>query len=250
MSQIQTPDEDPIFPESDSEEIKKPRNLKERFLNFYYSTIPFFNVNLAWFVMSLPILTIFPALGGLYYAMMEQNQGNDAEWGTVWEGFKKHWWLSVKWGLLVSVVEAVLAANIWFYYNMTQTWATFALTATIVILIVWIAINQFSFPLLLMQEEKKIGLAIRNGYVVVMRQPVQALKVLSLNLLISVISIILPPLWIFISMALIVNIQTSTLLKAVEKIRAKDTDRDAVRAHREGLKSDEDENVENIEDDI
>ena len=92
-----------------------------------------------------------------------------------------------------------------------------------------------------MQEEKKIGLAIRNGYVVVIRQPVQALKVLALNLLITAISIILPPLWIFISMALVVQIQTSTMLKAVEQIRAKDADRDAAKAHRESMDPENDE---------
>jgi uncharacterized membrane protein YesL len=239
------PEDEPIFPKSNPKESKKPRNLKERFFDFYYSTIPYFNVNLAWFVMSLPILTIFPALGGLYYAVMEQNQGNSAEWGTVWEGFKKHWWLSVKWGLLVTVVDALLVINIWFYTNLTQTWATFAMTITIVLLIVWIAINQFSFPLLLLQEEEKIGLAIRNGYVVVMRQPVQALKVLALNLLITVISIILPPLWIFISMALIVHIQTSTLQNAIDQIHAKDAHRDATKAHRNGTGLEDDEIEQN-----
>lgn len=245
MPKTQTPDEEPVFPKTDPEEIKKPRNLKERFFNFYYSTIPYFTVNLAWFVMSLPILSIFPALGGLYYAVMEQNQGTSVAWSTVWEGFKKHWWLSVKWGLLVTVVDALLVLNIWFYINLTQTWATFALTATIVLLIVWTAINQFSFPLLLLQKEQKIGQAIRNGYVVVMRQPVQALKDLALTLLISAVSIILPPLWIFISMALIVKIQTSTLLKAVERIHAKDADRDAAKAHREDTAL-EDEEIEEI----
>ncbi len=250
MPENQDHEKEAIFSEADSEEIKKPRNLKDRFFNFYYSTIPFFNVNLAWFVMSLPVLTIFPALGGLYYAVMEQNQGNGAAWSTVWEGFKKHWWLSVKWGLLVTVVDAILALNIWFYYNQTQAWATFALTATIVVLVVWVAINQFSFPLLLLQKEHKIGQAIRNGYVVVMRQPVQALKVLALNLLITVVSIALPPLWIFISMALIVQIQTSTVLKAIEQIRAKDADRDAAKAHRESASLDDDEMGENSGDDV
>ena len=217
---------EPIFPESGPED---------------YNMIPYFNINLAWFVMSLPVLTVFPALGGLYYAVMEQRQGNSAGWDTIWEGFKKYWWLSVKWGLLVTAVEAVLAVNIWFYTTLAQNWAIFATTAAIVLLIVWTAINQFSFPLLLMQEEKKIGLAIRNGYVVVIRQPVQALKVLALNLLITAISIILPPLWIFISMALVVQIQTSTMLKAVEQIRAKDADRDAAKAHRESMDPENDE---------
>jgi len=91
----------------------------------------------------------------------------------------------------------------------------------------WIAIHQFSFPLLLMQDEKKILLAMRNGYVIVMRQPLAALKVMLLSLLINALSILLPPLWIFISMALIVQLRTRTVLKAVKKIKEKDAERDS-----------------------
>jgi|GEM_PF-867178 len=228
------PEEKQIFPETALAKDEKPRSLKEKFLDVYYNSIPFFDINLAWFVMSLPVLTIFPALGGLYYAVLELNQEHGAKWGTVWEGFKKHWWLSVRWGLLVLLVNIVLAANIWFYLNLTQSWTLYTLTASIVLLVVWITINQFSFPLLLLQEEKKILLAIRNGYVIVMRQPLAALKVMALNLLIVVVSILLPPLWIFISMALIVNIRTRTVLQAVKKIRQKDAEREAARAHRGG----------------
>jgi uncharacterized membrane protein YesL len=211
-----------IFPGADPEEPQRPRSLKDRFLNFYYNSIPFFTLNLAWFVMSLPIVTVFPALGGLYYAVLEENQGAGADWRTVWEGFKKHWWLSVRWGLLVVGLDVLLAVNIWFYFNQTQSWAVFLMMTMIVLLFFWIAINQFSFPLLMLQEEKKIGLALRNGYVLVMRQPLQALKVMALSLLIAVISTVLPPLWVFISMALIVNLRTRTAIKAVQRINVKD----------------------------
>jgi uncharacterized membrane protein YesL len=104
----------------------------------------------------------------------------------------------------------------------------------IVFSIFWIAIHQFSFPLLLMQDEKKIFLAIRNGYVVVMRQPLATLKVMLLGLVISVVSTLLPPLWIFVSMALIVQLRIRTVLKAVKRIKEKDADRDVVKAHHQG----------------
>lgn len=223
-----------IFPESTSAEEQKSRTLKERLMDFYYDAIPYFTLNLAWFVMSLPVVTLFPALGGLYYAVMDLNQEGRAEWGTVWEGVKEHWWLSLRWGFLVLVVDIVLAANIWFYLNLEQDWALFALMATIIIFVLWIAVNQFSFPILLLQDEKKLFLAIRNSYVVVMRQPLAALKVMLLSLLISVVSTLLPPLWIFIAMALITNIRTRTTLKAVKKIKQKDADRDTAEAHSRG----------------
>lgn len=252
MSESATPEKQPEVTQSDDANIRELRTTKGKFMRFYYNAVPYFTLNVAWFVMSLPVVTIFPALGGLYYAVLQMNQEHGADWGTVWEGLKKHWWLSVRWGLLVVGVDALLAVNIWFYYNLTQDWAVFALTATVVLLIIWLAINQFSFPLLLLQDEKKIFTAIRNGYVVVMRQPLAALKVMGLNLLIAVVSILLPPLWVFISMAAIVSIRTRTVIQAVEKIRAIDADRDAAKANRESvdldLDEDEPEDGEDLED--
>ena len=91
-------------------------------------------------------------------------------------------------------VNILLAANLWFYITRNQTWAIFVFLVMIVLSILWITINQFSFPLLLLQEDKKILLALRNGYVIVMRRPLAALKVLLLNLLTLVVAILLPPL--------------------------------------------------------
>ena len=213
---------EPLFEQDEEANLPKPRNLKEKFFNFYYNAVPFFTLNLIWCALSLPVVTIFPALGGLYYAVLQMSQEGSADGGTVWEGFKKHWWLSLRWGLLVYGVEAVLVLNIWFYLNLDQSWAIFALFGAVVFLILWIAMNQFSFPLLLMQEEKKIFLAIRNGFIVVMRKPLEAIKVMVLSLLISVVSILLPPLWIFITMAWIVNIRIRTTIKILEAIQGKD----------------------------
>lgn len=214
-------------------ETQQPRSAKDRFLKFYYNAVPFFTLNLAWFVMSLPILTIFPALGGLYHAVLAENQGPSADWRTVWEGFKQHWWLSVRWGLLVVGVDALLAVNIWFYFNQTASWAVFVMMAVIVLLFFWIAINQFSFPLIMLQDEKNLGLALRNGTVLVMRQPLQALKVMALTLLIVIVSTVLPPLWIFISMALIVNLRTRAAINAVQRINAQGRDTEKPQSNRE-----------------
>jgi uncharacterized membrane protein YesL len=214
--------EGPIFPKGQDIPDKREKNIKSRFMDFYYDSVPYFSVNQAWFVMSLPVLTILPALGGLYYAVLSIEQGEGVDWGTVWEGIKKHWWLSLRWGILVLAVDILLVGNIWFYLNLGKDWAVIPLVITSGITILWFAINQFSFPLLLLQEENKIFLAIRNGFVVVMRQPLAALKVVVLTLPIAIVSIVFPPLWIFISMALIVRIRTRMVLNTIQKIRQKD----------------------------
>jgi len=127
--------------------------------------------------------------------------------------------MSLKWGVLVLFGYAFLIVNIWFYLNLDQGWSIFALPILGVILIFWSAINQFSFPLLLLQKEKKIFLALRNSSVIVIQKPLSALWVLLLTTLITIVSILLPPLWIFISMAFIVRLQTKAVLKAMDQFQ-------------------------------
>ena len=230
-----------IFPESEFLESNEPKSIRDRFMDFYYGLIPLFTINLTWFLMILPVVTIFPATGGLYYAVLELERENTADWNTVWEGVKKHWWLSLKWGLLILFGNIFMIANVWFYLNLDQGWSIFPLTLSIVVLIIWSAITQFGFPMLLLQEEKKIFLALRNAYVIVVRKPLSALKVLLIGFLTTVISLLLLPLWIFVSMAWIIRIRTKTVLKAVDEIKQRDIERDAVIAHREGSDSHEDQ---------
>jgi uncharacterized membrane protein YesL len=178
-------------------------------------------------------VSILPSIAGLYDAVLNYNKKNNANWPIFWEGVKKHWLSSLKWGGINLLVDLLLALNIWISLNTDEEWSLYTLTVGILVAIIWFAINQFSFPLFLIQEEKKILLAFRNAYVIAVRRPLDALKVMVLNIVITAVSILIPPLWIFITMALITNIQTRTTLKAVEKIRSQDAERDVADPHRE-----------------
>lgn len=214
---------DPIFPETEIKEDHKPKHLKERLFDIYYEALPLFNLNIFWFLLSLGLVTFLPALGGLYHAIQQYHRKQPANWQVFWDGFKENWLVSLKWGVIVLLGDLILAANIWFSLNIDAAWRIYTLSVGVIIAIMWIAINQFSFPLLLLQKEKKIFLAIRNGYVIVVRQPWDALKTALLCLLITFLAILIPPLWFFIAMALIAHLQTRAVLRAVEKIRSQDT---------------------------
>ena len=79
----------------------------------YAKARPLIKFNLAWFVLSLPVVTIFPALGGLYHAILSFNQETPVEGKTVREGFRKFWQLSIQWGLVVLLGDLLLAGGIW-----------------------------------------------------------------------------------------------------------------------------------------
>ncbi len=234
MPEISPQNDAPIFPETEFVEDQKPKRMKDRLMDIYYDAIPLFNLNIAWFLLSLPVITLLPATGGLYHAVSNYNRKEPAKWQTLWDGFKKNWAVSLKWGGVVLLGNLILAVNIWFSLNIEASWSIFTLFFGLMITFIWVTINQFSFPLLLLQEEKKIFLALRNAYVIFVRRPWDAIKVTLLSSLITVVSIVIAPLWFFISMALIAHIQTRAVLRTIDKIRAQDAERDTADGQHEG----------------
>jgi len=234
-----TPTPQPIYGETD-----QPTRTKSWFSVRFNQARDLFPLNLAWFFLSLPVITLFPALGGLYHAVWAYQHDEPSDWRSVWEGFRKHWFFSLQWGLLILLGYLVSFGSIWFFREGTQDWHPYAVAAGVVFAIIWAAINQFSFPLLLLQKEKNVLIAIRNGYVVLVRRPLEALKVLLVTLVISAVSTAVPPLWILVGMALIVQIQTRSVLDSVEKIRAADRDRDTAQTHRHGREQDQESSDE------
>jgi len=213
-----------------------PKKVKDRLGELLTKASPLVKINFSWFLLSLPVVTIFPALGGLYHAILSFNQQETPGSDSAWDGFKNFWWLSLQWGLTVLLVIAALGSALWFFNTLNQSWATYASATAGALLFLWTAINQFSLPLLFMQEEKRVGVAIRNGYVVAVRRPLIALKTLLLTIIIAALGTLLAPSWVLITMALIAHIQTRTALKAVATIRSQDADSDAADAHRERFK--------------
>lgn len=210
------------LPESDHDQQRQPRSLMDWWHEIGDHAIPLFNVNLAFFVISLPFVTIFPALGGLYEAMLKIDRDGGANWGTVWAGFKQHAWLSVRWGLLVTIGYVLLGVNIWLFSNSTQVFGRYAVAFAIVAAILWGVINQFSLPILLLQRDKNILLAVRSGFLIATRRPLAALGVTLISLLITLFSILLPPLFIFFSIAVIAYFQTQIVLDSIIILKLKD----------------------------
>lgn len=226
------PKDDQGKPEPGRSEDQRTKNLKSRMTSLYTKWRPLFAINLAWFLLSLPLITLFPALGSLYHAVSAFNQGKTPGWNSVWEGFKTYGWLSAKWGLAVMLGYALAGGAMWYLNSLEQDWTAFASAAAGAFLFLWTAINQFSLPMLFQQSEQKVWIAIRNGYVLAIRQPFSALKTLLLTWMIAAFSTLLAPSWVFISMALIAHIQTRATLAAVEKIKSQDAENDTAQAYR------------------
>lgn len=160
---------------------------KKGFLDLYYDSIPFIGINLLWVFLTLPLITAFPAIAGLYYATNRLAHGESAGWSEFFKGFRNYFWISWRWGLMNAFVIFILAVNIWFYGQVQALWADFIRGASLGLMVLWGSMQLYIFPLLIEQEDQRLKVAIQNTLVMSLRSPLRtfglAIGVMALTLL-------------------------------------------------------------------
>jgi uncharacterized membrane protein YesL len=186
----------------------------------YYRSIDLILVNLIWFVFSIPIITAIPALGGLFYATNRMVHEGSGDWRHFWDGFRRCFWLSWRWGVINGVVLGALGLNLWFYGHVETSWIGIVRLIVTGLAVGWIALMFFTFPLLLEQEDQRFIVALRNGGVIFLRWPGTAFGALLLIVIVAVPSTFLfPPAWIFISASFCAYQANRAVFKAIQKTK-------------------------------
>lgn len=198
--------------------------LRDRLTNAYLALIPLITINFLWFVACLPIVTAIPATGALFYATNKLAHGNGADWRTFIEGFRACFRFSWLWGLLNVVVAVLLVSNYLFYAQLQRGASTLPWLPALVIVIafLWLMLQVYTFPLMLEQEQPNLRTALRNGLIILVKRPLQAVVVTLVIVMVIVAStLLLFPAWLFITAGLCAYIANASTLSAIEKIMGK-----------------------------
>jgi uncharacterized membrane protein YesL len=194
----------------------------------YYRSIDLILTNLIWFLFSVLIVTAVPALGGLFYATNQIAHGGSGNWRTFWEGFRRYFWLSWRWGLINAAVLALLGVSLWFYGQVETSWAIGVRVLLIGLSVVWIESQLFTFPLLLEQADQRFIVALRNSGVIFLRWPGTALGATLQIVIVALLSVLFfPPAWIFISASLCVYFANRAVVTSVQKTKKHDVSQDS-----------------------
>ncbi len=110
----------------------------------------------------LSLVLAGPATAGLHVAIMPLARGELFEMGRFWRGarqfFRRAWLLMT----LDVVVGAVLALNVWFYWQSEVTGVWLLSVAFGYAFLAWVAIQPYLFPLLV-ELDQGIWLVVRNA---------------------------------------------------------------------------------------
>lgn len=195
-----------------------PQALQDELWSAYYRAIDLIQINLLWFVFSALVIPAIPALGALFYATQRIARQGSAGWRDFWEGFRQHFWLSWRWGLINAGVLGLLGLTL-AWYGQTQVRCLAAAQGVLIALGAgWIALNLFTFPLLLEQADQRFLVALRNSAVLWLRFPGLALGALLLIVIAAGLSVVIPPAWIVITASFCAYQASRAVVRAVQAL--------------------------------
>jgi len=156
-------------------------------------------VSLLWWLLSLPLITWPPATAGLFYVVQRLTDINVSEqttWRHFFEGFRQYWLVSWQLTAINVALGGVIVVSLLFYLGRSEFALRMISVPVFYILLLWLGVQLYLFPLLIMQQPKQIKLIFKNALILSLR-----------NVSFSLV------LWLLLlSMALVISTLTGPLL--------------------------------------
>ena len=161
------------------------------------------SAQLFWLLLCLPVITLPLAFGGLYASAHALAYGESITWRSFFEGAKRNFFTALRWCLANGVVFALLGFYAWFFGGPeSETQSGLVAGTAIALAILWLVLNLYTFPFMLIQEKRSFFQALRNSLVMQFKWPGLSLGFTLFILLILLLSIWTRFLWLLFAASL------------------------------------------------
>jgi hypothetical protein len=156
-------------------------------------------------ILALPLGVLGAALAftGMFYTNYQVATGESVDWKTFFEGIRLYWWPGLRW----TVINGAVLFSMSFYFlafsYSEESWASIVMGLDLGLMAIWVLLQLLTFPLMLHQEKPSFRMALRNALVFLMRWPTFSFTFLLPALLLIFITLIFPPIGIFLSLGLV-----------------------------------------------
>ncbi len=140
------------------------RVISQSFVDWWATWLDLLIVTLIWLFAQVTIFLGPPATFGLYYVAHALVNGESLGTRGLMEGARLYFWKAWLWALINVFVLAVLYANLRFYGQLNASWGIYVQIFTIMLTVLWLAVQFYALPFLMEQSNKSILLALRNGF--------------------------------------------------------------------------------------
>ncbi|MFQ5811976.1 MAG: DUF624 domain-containing protein [Anaerolineae bacterium] len=183
------------------------------FKDFYDEIFLFMAINLLCVLFSIPLITLAPALAGVYYVANHlAHERYTTSLRDFFVGFRQYF--AKSWQVLLTDLFLLLliVSNINFYMRMPNQILKLVSILWLYLLAFWLGLQIYLFPLLMEQKDKRILLIFRNAIVLTLRHSFSTIAFLLIILPLLLISVALTVPVILLIISLIAFLSNRALL--------------------------------------
>jgi uncharacterized membrane protein YesL len=125
-------------------------------------------INVLWWLLMLPLITWPPATAGLFHVVRRLTRLEESEqttWRHFFAGFKLYWLKSWQLMAINLAIGFVIIVSFLFYLARSQFLLRLVSVPIFYIMLVWLGMQLYLFPLLIEQKNKQIKLIFKNAIV-------------------------------------------------------------------------------------
>lgn len=189
------------------------QSLKDTWEELYSIAI----VNLVWLFASLTIVLFPVTAAGMYYVTNRVAHGKTFGFSDFIDGIKRFWWRSLVWFLVNIVAVGLFAVNIWFYSSFEGSWVVVIGGLWLALLVFWLSMQIYFWPILIEQSETKMIQAWRNAAYLILANPFYAFFMVTFSIVLFALSAALTLPLIFVGMGLVAILANNAVLTLLEK---------------------------------
>lgn len=197
---------------------KQNKTSKEKIIDFYHEVNGLMGINIIWFLLCLPIVTIPPAMVGMFYAAYKNKKGEFVDRSTFFEGFKKYAGFSYIHAAANLMFGYLFLNGFLIYTNMEWKYGNVFASLLGLFSLLWLLLQIFSLPIVFEMKTTNYFYALQNSLLLLFLKPGRAITTLLLNLVVLALSIVTFFPLIFLTGAIISMITISTMDDALKKL--------------------------------
>jgi uncharacterized membrane protein YesL len=182
-------------------------------------------MNVVTVLLLIPVVTFPPALAGLWSVANLVAKGRAIGWRDYFKAFRRYFLKAWGLALLNGLVGIILVANILFYapanvpFEISPTLSFWIQALFLGVAFVWLIVQLYPMALLLEQEDQRLRVALRNAAVLFAANLGFTIVLALLLLVVAAVSMVLPPLWLLVTVALFAVVCNKAVLHLLERYR-------------------------------
>lgn len=139
--------------------------------------------NIVWLISVLLVIPGPPVTLALFYYANQTVHEETVNVSDFFKAITRFWWTGWRWGILNLIVLAVLVGDVFLTSYQGQTQAAMFLSGLYYTVVAfWLLLQIFTLPFILEQEKPSVLQALRNGVMLIGKNPLFSLSFLFLLL--------------------------------------------------------------------